>query len=79
MHTAKTAGMIVLIIGIGLLAASLLADVIGIGDDVGFGGQQTMGTIAGVVITAVGLFLTLKAKDRPNGQPDREKDERTTS
>ena len=66
MKTAKTAGMIVLIIGIGLLAATLLADVIGIGDDVGFGRQQIIGSIAGVVITAVGLFLTLKAKGRPN-------------
>ncbi|NIV91849.1 hypothetical protein GWN42_03355 [candidate division KSB1 bacterium] len=79
MQIAKTAGMIVLIIGIGLLAASLLADVIGIGDDVGFGLQQIMGTIAGVVITTVGLCLTLKVKDRPNGQPYREKDAKTTT
>ena len=58
----KTAPILMLVIGIGLLAASLLADVIGIGDDPGFGNQQTMGTIAGVVITAIGLFLTLRAK-----------------
>ncbi len=58
----KTAPILVLVIGIGLLAVSLLADVIGIGDDPGFGNQQTMGTIAGVVITAIGLFLTLRAK-----------------
>ena len=58
----KTASILVLVIGIGLLAVSLLADVIGIGDDPGFGNQQTMGTIAGVVITAIGLFLTLRAK-----------------
>ncbi len=58
----KTAPILVLVIGIGLLAASLLADVIGIGDDPGFGNQQTMGTIAGVVITAIGLYLTLRAK-----------------
>ncbi len=62
MQVGKTASVMVLIIGIGLLAASLLADVIGIGDDPGFGRQQTMGTIAGVVITAVGSFLTLKAR-----------------
>ncbi len=53
----KTASILVLVIGIGLLAASLLADVIGIGDDPGFGNQQTMGTIAGVVITAIGFVL----------------------
>ena len=58
----KTASILVLVIGIGLLAASLLADVIGIGDDPGFGNQQTLGTIVGVAIMAVGLFLTLRAK-----------------
>ena len=58
----KTAQILVLVIGIGLLAASLLADVIGIGDDPGFGNQQTIGTIVGVAIMAVGLFLTLRAK-----------------
>ncbi len=58
----KTASIVVLVVGIGLLVASLLADVIGIGDDLGFGRQQTMGTIAGVVITVVGLFLTYKSR-----------------
>ena len=53
----KTASVLVLVIGIGLLAASLLADVIGIGDDPGFGNQQTMGSIAGAVITAIGFVL----------------------
>ena len=58
----KMAPILVLVIGIGLLGASLLADVIGIGDDPGFGNQQTTGTIVGVIITAVGLYLALKAK-----------------
>ncbi len=53
----KTASILVLVIGIGLLAAALLADVIGIGDDPGFGNQQTMGSIAGAVITAIGFVL----------------------
>ena len=57
MSSNKTASILVLVIGMGLLAASLLADVIGIGDDPGFGNQQTMGTIAGVVITAIGFVL----------------------
>jgi hypothetical protein len=56
----KTASIILLVVGVGLLVASLLADVIGIGDDPGFGRQQTLGTIAGAVVTAAGLFLTLK-------------------
>ncbi len=62
MVSNKTANVFVFIIGIGLLVASLLADVIGIGDDPGFGKQQTMGTIAGVVIMVVGFVLTLRAK-----------------
>ncbi|MGI9543908.1 MAG: hypothetical protein ACR2MX_11655 [Cyclobacteriaceae bacterium] len=65
--------MIILLIGVGLLACSLLADVIGIGYKEGFGLRQTIGTIVGVLITAVGSFLTLKAKDRPNDQPDRDR------
>ena len=60
MANNKTASIILLLVGIGLLVASLLADVIGIGDNPGFGTQQTMGTIAGVIIAAVGLFFTFK-------------------
>ncbi len=61
MPANKTASLLLLLVGVVLLAASLLADTIGIGDDPGFGSQQTMGTIAGAVVAAVGLFLTLKA------------------
>jgi hypothetical protein len=58
----KAANIFVFVIGIGLLVISLLADVIGIGDDPGFGSQQTMGTIAGFVIMVVGFFLALRSK-----------------
>ncbi len=58
----KMVPILVLIIGIGLLVASLLADVIGIGGAPGFGNQQTTGTVVGLFIAAVGLYLTLKAK-----------------
>ena len=54
----KTASIVLLVAGLGLLVASLLADVLGIGDDAGFGKQQTMGTIAGVAMAAIGLYLT---------------------
>ncbi len=60
MRGDKTAAIVLLLVGIGLLGASLLADVIGIGDNPGFGRQQTAGATAGVVIAAVGLYLTLK-------------------
>jgi len=59
--TGKQMAGIIIIIGAGLLAASLLADVIGIGDDPGFGMQQTMGTIAGAVIGFLGLVVRKKA------------------
>lgn len=59
------AATIVIIIGAGLLLASLLADVIGLGDDVGFGPQQTMGTVAGLVIVAVGVYLNRKEDNPP--------------
>ncbi len=54
------ASVVVLVLGAGLLLVSLLADVVGIGDDAGFGPQQTMGTVAGVVIIAIGAYLMKK-------------------
>ncbi len=62
MRTDKTAPILVLVIGVGILLTSLLVDVVRIGDDAGFSLQQTTGTIVGVIITAVGLYLTIKAK-----------------
>ena len=57
MQSNKTASIILLVVGVGLFVVSLLADVIGIGDDAGFGRQQTAGTAAGVIIAAIGLYL----------------------
>ncbi len=57
MQSNQTASIILLVVGVGLLVVSLLADVIGIGDDPGFGRQQTAGTAAGVIIAAIGLYL----------------------
>ena len=62
MSRAKLASILVIVIGAGLMLASLLADSIGIGDDLGFGPHQTMGTVAGAVIAAVGLVVTLREK-----------------
>ena len=60
------ASVVVLIIGVGLLLASLFADTIGIGDDPGFGPQQTMGTVAGFALAAIGVYLM----KRKTGNPD---------
>ena len=59
----KTSSMVVLALGALLLIASLLADVIGITDDAGFGRQQTMGSIAGVLVLAVGAYLHRKGEN----------------
>ena len=64
MANKKIANIFVLMIGIGILAIALLADVIGIGygDHSKFGIQQTMGTIVGAAIAVVGLFLIFRSR-----------------
>ena len=60
MLTDNKASIVLVVVWLGLLLASLLADFIGIGDNPGFGKQQIMGTVAGLLITAVGLYFTFK-------------------
>ncbi len=60
MLSNKTASIVVLVLGVGLLVVSLSADVTGIGDDPEFGPKQIMGTVAGALITVVGLYLIFK-------------------
>ena len=57
----RKAPVIIMIIGVGVLAVSLLADVIGIGNDLGMGKHQISGTIVGVVIMFLGLALMKKS------------------
>jgi hypothetical protein len=56
----KTVGIVVLVVGIVVLLLSLVADPIGIGVNPIFGRNQIIGTIAGAIVTVVGLVLTLK-------------------
>ena len=60
MGSKKTAGIVLLAVGIVVLLLSLVADAIGIGGSPGFGRDQILGTIAGAVVTVVGLVMTLK-------------------
>lgn len=55
----KTAGIVLLVIGIVILLLSLLAYPIGIGGP-GFGPYQIAGTVVGAVVTIVGLVLILR-------------------
>lgn len=57
----KVASIVVIAIGALMLLASLTADITGLGDDVGFGPQQTTGTIVGIVVLAIGAYLYKKS------------------
>jgi hypothetical protein len=57
MGNNKTIGIVLIVIGIVALIVSLAADAIGIGADIGaFGYKQIIGSVAGVVIAAVGYY-----------------------
>jgi len=56
----KTAGIVLLVVGIVILVLSLAADSIGIGGSAGFGPYQIVGAVVGAIVTIVGLILTLK-------------------
>ncbi len=51
------ANLLLLVVGVGLLGASVFAEVIGLGDDPGFGSQQTMGPITGAADHGCGGLL----------------------
>ena len=54
---AKLTGILLLVGGIILLAASLFADMFGLGVTPGFGYNQVIGAVAGILSAAVGYFL----------------------
>ncbi|UCC62528.1 MAG: hypothetical protein JSV36_17470 [Anaerolineae bacterium] len=57
----KTAGIILLVVGIAVVIVSLIADALGIGNNPSvFGPQQIAGTVVGAIVAIVGLFLTLR-------------------
>jgi hypothetical protein len=58
MDYKKIATIVLLVAGIVLLALSLLADPIGIGSGSGFGRNQIVGVIVGVIAIVAGFFLT---------------------
>jgi len=57
----KTAGIVLLVVGIVIVVVSLAADPLGLGgSNVVFGLRQIAGTIVGAIVTVVGLVLRLK-------------------
>ena len=61
MKNKNTIAMVLLVAGAILLLASLTADVIGIGDGVGFGYKQISGIVGGVIAAVVGIYMKRKA------------------
>jgi hypothetical protein len=56
----KTVGVVLLVVGIIVLLVSVLADVIGIGNQTVFGYLQIAAAVVGAIVAVVGLVLTLK-------------------
>ena len=56
MGAKKIIAIVLLVVGIGLLVLSVAADPLGIGTP-GFGRDQILGTVAGVIVAIVGLVL----------------------
>lgn len=53
----KASGIFLLVLGAALLIVSLLADVIGIGANPGFGYRQIIGVVLGVIAIIRGIFV----------------------
>ena len=60
MKGSKIAGIVLLVLGLLIVLACVLADPIGLGNSPTFGYRQIIGTVAGVIVAAVGLILTLR-------------------
>ena len=57
----RTAGIVLLVVGIIVLVLSLFADTVGLGGSNSvFGPYQIAGTVIGAILAVVGLVLTLK-------------------
>ena len=55
--TKSSTGFVMAAVGLVVGVVSLLADVIGLGEDPGFGVRQTTGTIVGFVLLVIGIWL----------------------
>jgi hypothetical protein len=57
MKWQKASGAFLLVLGLVLLVLSLLADIIGVGANPGFGYRQIIGVILGVIAIIRGIFI----------------------
>ena len=58
----KLLSIVLMVIGVLVLAGSLLGDAIGIGHHPGLGFYQIAGAVVGLVVALVGLWLFFKRK-----------------
>ena len=60
MKIKEAVGVVILVVGIVVLVLSLIADLIVAEATSGFGYQQIVGAVLGVIASVVGLFLMIK-------------------
>ena len=60
MKGLRVVGIVLLVLGVLVVLASVLADPIGIGGSPTFGYKQIIGTVGGAIAAIVGLILTLR-------------------
>lgn len=66
--SGKTVGLIILLVGVLVLAVSLLADVIGIGTQPAIiGWKQLVGAAVGLVFSAAGIAVMLRRTETSDG------------
>ncbi len=56
----KNLGLVVAVVGLLIVYSSALADSLGLGTSSGFGPSQILGTIVGVVVFLVGVWVFFK-------------------
>jgi hypothetical protein len=69
LDVSRAAGVTILVIGVGLMALSLLADTIGFGGGEGFGYQQLIVFIAGMVAVLFGGAVLLQPRNHDDLDP----------
>ena len=52
-----TKSILVVALGVLILLASLTADMIGLGNEIGFGPKQGLGAVVGIIVLAIGIDL----------------------
>ncbi len=69
MFASRAAGVVLLLIGLGLMALALLADTVGLGGGKGFGYQQMIVFIVGMVAVLLAGAILLQNYIAQNGDP----------